>query len=68
MKEEDTTKYNEMVQRVNSLMNEELIKLVESDQCPFEPEHLKEVPLGMFHCPICEKMVVAGISHPRNYN
>jgi hypothetical protein len=30
---------------------------------PWEPQQLKDVPLGMYHCPYCGDMVVAGMSH-----
>lgn len=32
--------------------------------CPYKPELLKGLPLGMFHCPICLNMVIAGLPHP----
>lgn len=32
--------------------------------CDFDPEPLKGVPLGMFHCPYCGEMVLAGAEHP----
>lgn len=32
--------------------------------CNEKPEELKAVPLGMYHCPDCGAMVVAGIPHP----
>jgi DNA-binding CsgD family transcriptional regulator len=32
-------------------------------QCQFDPRTLLGVPLGMFHCPLCGCMVVAGIEH-----
>lgn len=31
---------------------------------PWEPQQLLGVPLGMYHCPFCEAMVVAGVPHP----
>ena len=33
-------------------------------KCPFDPSPLLGVPLGMFHCPACGEMVIAGIPHP----
>ena len=34
-------------------------------QCPHDPkEYGKGLPLGMYHCPICGVMVVAGVPHP----
>lgn len=34
------------------------------NQCPYDPKPLVNVPLGMFHCPICREMVIAGLEHP----
>lgn len=31
---------------------------------PWEPQQLKGVPLGMYHCGYCGEMVVAGVTHP----
>lgn len=33
-------------------------------KCEFDPSSLVGVPLGMFHCPLCGEMVVAGMVHP----
>jgi hypothetical protein len=33
-------------------------------KCPYRPEELKGCPVGMFHCPICGEMVLAGVEHP----
>lgn len=33
--------------------------------CSFDPSPLTDVPLGMFHCPECGEMVVAGMPHPK---
>lgn len=30
---------------------------------PWEPQQLKGAPLGMYHCPYCGTMVVAGTEH-----
>jgi hypothetical protein len=32
--------------------------------CAERPEVLKGVPLGMYHCPDCGTMVLAGVEHP----
>jgi hypothetical protein len=32
-------------------------------QCPHNPEELKGQPIGMYHCPICGDMVLAGVKH-----
>ena len=35
-------------------------------KCSFDPtaDIYKDAPIGMFHCPECGEMVVAGIPHP----
>ena len=65
MTEERLTKYNEMIQKINSMSMETLDELVAKDECPYEPEHLIGVAMGMFHCPVCGEMVVAGLHHGR---
>lgn len=67
MNDENRAKFNAMVTRINAMPNNELEGLIAFDLCPFEPEHMKEVPLGMFRCPCCIDMVVAGLPHPRWY-
>ena len=33
--------------------------------CPYKPELIpKDVPMGLFHCPDCGNMVIAGWAHP----
>lgn len=32
--------------------------------CTFDPRDLLYLPLGMFHCPECGEMVLAGMRHP----
>lgn len=34
------------------------------EKCSFDPSALTDVALGMFHCPQCGEMVVAGMPHP----
>lgn len=53
------------VQRINAMPLAEFERLIQAGQCPYEPEHLVGVPLGMFHCECCGEMVVAGFKHPR---
>jgi hypothetical protein len=36
-------------------------------KCSHDPRELKGHPIGMYHCPECGEMVVAGIEHP-NYD
>lgn len=31
--------------------------------CSYDPTQLKGQPIGMFHCPECGHMVVAGLEH-----
>ena len=35
-------------------------------KCTFDPtsDIYKNAPIGMFHCPECGEMVVAGLPHP----
>jgi hypothetical protein len=33
-------------------------------KCEFDPRSLAGMPIGMFHCPECGEMVVAGLQHP----
>ena len=33
--------------------------------CVEKPEELKGVPIGMYHCPDCGTMVIAGVPHPQ---
>ena len=35
--------------------------------CTFDPKQLAGQSIGMFHCPACGQMVIAGIDHP-NYD
>ena len=32
--------------------------------CPEKPELLRGAPIGMYHCPCCGVMVLAGVGHP----
>ena len=65
MNKEQETLYNAMVRKINKMSNQKLDALIAADKCPFEPEHLMDMPLGMFHCPVCGQMVLAGLAHPR---
>ncbi len=42
---------------------DEDVELVPS-MCGEKPELLKGAPLGMYHCPGCGAMVMAGLKHP----
>lgn len=65
MNEENLKKYNAMIQRINDMPDNEIEGLLAFDLCPFEPQWMIGVPLGMFHCDCCGEMVVAGCEHPR---
>ena len=32
-------------------------------KCPHDPQELKGEPIGMYHCPVCGEMVIAGLPH-----
>lgn len=34
------------------------------NECPHDPRPLLDQPIGMYHCPECGEMVVAGMEHP----
>jgi hypothetical protein len=36
---------------------------VDISRCSFDPRTLKGLPMGMFHCPECGDMVLAGMKH-----
>jgi len=36
-----------------------------SSVCAEKPEELKGAPIGMYHCPDCGAMVIAGVPHPQ---
>lgn len=38
------------------------------NQCPFDPTAYANLPLGMFHCPLCGDMVIAGMAHPEPFD
>jgi len=33
------------------------------NKCTFDPKIYKDQPIGMFHCPECGEMVIAGMDH-----
>ncbi len=33
-------------------------------KCPYDPKEMRGLPIGMFHCPECGEMVIAGMDHP----
>ena len=34
-----------------------------TSSCPYDPMLLKGAPIGMFHCPECGEMILAGVPH-----
>ena len=36
--------------------------------CFEKPEELVDVPIGMYHCPDCGCMLIAGLAHPKLCN
>ena len=57
--------HEEYVNRINNYTDEEIMELINNDKCPYEPERYTNVPIGMYHCPLCWEMVLAGMPHPR---
>ncbi|HLF13223.1 MAG TPA: hypothetical protein VJA26_18640 [Gammaproteobacteria bacterium] len=35
-----------------------------ANKCPHDPRALAGAPIGMYHCPECGEMVLAGLAHP----
>lgn len=35
-----------------------------SSTCPHDPKEFLGQPIGMYHCPVCGEMVIAGLEHP----
>ena len=33
-------------------------------KCTYDPKPLLGLPMGMFHCPECGEMILAGLEHP----
>ena len=33
-------------------------------KCPYNPVEMAGKPIGMYHCPECGEMVIAGVGHP----
>jgi len=33
-------------------------------RCDYDPVPMKGLPIGMFHCPECGEMIIAGLPHP----
>lgn len=37
---------------------------MDKPKCSYDPLPLKGHPIGMFHCPECGEMILAGMGHP----
>ena len=37
------------------------------NKCKHDPKQYLGMPIGMYHCPECGEMVVAGIEHPKYF-
>lgn len=35
-----------------------------SKSCQYDPRETAGLPIGMYHCPECGEMVLAGVEHP----
>ena len=55
-------------QEINALTDEELDALVKAGKCPYEPQQHIGQPIGMYHCPVCGEMVVAGFPHVQTFD
>jgi len=60
--------YNKKIDLINQMDDKILDNLINHGKCPYPSELLIDVPMGMFHCPICGKMTVAGTKHSNYYN
>jgi hypothetical protein len=63
MNTENQAKAKANVQRINTMTDDELFTMFKAGKCPYEPEHLIGVPLGIFHCKVCGLMICAGLEH-----
>ena len=45
-------------------MTEEQTSETTKGKCPHDPRQYLGAPIGMYHCPECGEMVLAGMEHP----
>ncbi len=64
MIEQQAEALNKNTREINAMTDDELFKMFKQGKCPRQHEHLKGVPLGMFHCEVCGLMVLVGLPHP----
>lgn len=57
--------HNRFIDAINTMTHSELRDLITNGRCPYPVHMLIGVPMGMFHCPLCGLMSVAGFPHPR---
>lgn len=63
-KAEDILKHNAAIREIAATTVDKMwLKLSDLGQCPYPIEHMKGLPIGMHHCPLCGTMVVAGMPH-----
>jgi hypothetical protein len=55
--------YDSELERIGQMADRELIALVQCGECP-HPSHLVDPRLGVYDCPLCGEMVLAGQYHP----
>ena len=36
--------------------------------CSHDPSVYQNCPVGMYHCPECGEMVLAGVAHPKDFD
>lgn len=53
----------EYVARINAMSNDEIDALIAEGKCPYESERDTNKSIGMFHCPLCGEMLLAGVPH-----
>lgn len=39
----------------------------EAEKCPHDPREYAGKPIGMYHCPLCGCMCLAGLEHPKEF-
>jgi hypothetical protein len=55
--------HNRMIDAINASSESDIRDLVTNGRCPYPTHMMVGVPMGMFHCPICGLMVLAGAPH-----
>jgi hypothetical protein len=55
--------FDKKMEAIKRTPSQELLQQIADDKCPYPTQHLLGVPIGMFHCPLCGEMVLAGQEH-----